>query len=163
MTDTTFGPTDRIARLEIAADAATDPSPEREQERRVAEYELLEENVFRARGLEGPLAARLERDDGALTLALSPADGDGGGLAVALSTPAVREAAADYAALCEAYFRGVRDLAPSQIAQLDAERRAAHHEGAEAVRAALGAAAETDAPTARRLFSLVSVLEDGGA
>lgn len=158
--EATFSQTDRIATLAI--DAA---GPERSdvigQERRVAEFELLERNATRrVDGTAGPYDARIARDD-AGGWELSLIGPDGGAATAALDGDALRAAAADYAAVCEAYVTAVRDLAPSQIAQLDAERRSAHLRGASLARAAMADAVAVDDETAKRLFSLFVAVVSG--
>lgn len=154
-----FGPGDRIVSIELDTAGAPPPSPEMEQDQRVAHFELLEENHFRLRdepaGAGGPVAAALRVRDGALRMSARRVGAAQDAFDLELNAPALAEAIADYTALCEAYVQAVRDLAPSQIERLDAERREAHAEGARAVSAALSPAAEMDAATGRRLFSLV--------
>lgn len=151
-----FADTDRIAELAVTAEPAQPPSPAQQTDRRVAEFELLEENRFSMRGAAGPFAAELLEESGALRLRVTPAQGAAATLA--LEPADVIAAVADYQAVCEAYQRAVKDLAPSQIELVDAERRDAHLEGAAAIRDALASAAKLDQETAKRIFSLVSAV-----
>lgn len=153
-----FGPDDRIASLSMDTAGAPPPSPEVEQDQRVAHFELLEENRFRLTDVGGAVDAALRVKDGALRMRARAAGAAADAFDLALGSPALAEATADYAALCEAYAQAVRDLAPSQIERLDAERREAHAEGARAVQAVLADVAEMDAATGRRLFSLVCAM-----
>lgn len=135
-----------------------DPSPEIEQERRVALFDLSEANSFQL--IEGPA--------GPFDLALTPRNDrlhfhltDPSGAAVAdFSLPLDRlaQVSKDYATLCHTYTEAVRTLPPAGIAAIDEARRAIHDEGARALKADLAATVAVDDTTARRLFTLVSVL-----
>ena len=50
--------TDRLCRIDIDDSAMPPPTPEMEQDRRVAVFDLLEDNSFRLPGREGRPAAR---------------------------------------------------------------------------------------------------------
>lgn len=64
----------------------------------------------------------------------------------------------DYLMLCESYYDAIRTAAPERVEAMDEARRALHLEGAELLRARLENAADIDIHTARRLFTLISVL-----
>ena len=151
-----FGANDRIAALHVR-DGAAALTPALLQEQRIAEFELLEENHLALSATQaGPFEAVLEADDAAIWLCLQAQDATQA--RIDLATAPVRAAIQDYRAVCEAYAHAVRDLAPGQIEQLDIERREAHTEGATAIQAALHGTAQVDLATAKRLFSLVSVV-----
>lgn len=158
--DAGFGPDDRIATLHLDTAGGPPPSAEMEQDQRVAHFELLEENRFRLLGEAGagPAEATLSLREGALRMSARRVGAETLAFDRVLASDALGEAISDYAALCEAYVRAVRDLAPSQIERLDAERREAHAEGARAVAAVLADIAEMDAATGRRLSSLVCAM-----
>lgn len=151
MTD--FAERDRIAAFDVEAPAA---NHDLEQERRVAIYDLLEDNRFRLveRPDGGPYRLSLARRGEGWTLTATPEDD---GAAVPLDIPAAAMAAhlEDYRALCESYRDAVRRLAPSQIELVDNERRALHSEASEALRQALSARLQVDPATARRLFTVL--------
>ena len=67
----------------------------------------------------------------------------------------------DYFQICESYFEAVKKLPPSQIEAIDMARRGIHNEGARVLQERLEGKAEIDLDTARRLFTLISVLNRG--
>lgn len=156
-----FVKSDRIEAVDIQEDAP--PPAEIEQERRVAIYDLVEENKFHLKDVAGPYRltiARLEAPTPGYAFDVA-AKGAEAPRRVFLDDPELIEAASDYLALCGVYRDAVRRAPPSQIERADAERRAAHDEASELLRAGFGEAAQTDGPTARRLFTLCCALEAG--
>jgi uncharacterized protein (UPF0262 family) len=153
---------DRLVSVEIDESGLPAPTPDAEQERRVALFDLIEANRFRPLGGEGPpqqgpYRLTLGLHNRALTLALATEGGaDAGGFRLSLAPfePVVR----DYYAICASYVDAVRRLPPAQIEAIDAGRRAIHDVGASLTRERLGAWAEIDEATARRLFTLICVL-----
>ena len=153
------GDDDRIADIAIDAAAQPAPSPEAEQERNIAIFDLLEGNSFRllpegAPG--GPYALLLAPRDRHLAILVTAADGSRTEIAIPLS--AFRKRARAYFEICESYFEAVRRHTPAEIARLDEHRKAQHDEGAGALRDRLADRAEMDANTTRRLFTLVCSL-----
>lgn len=153
----------RICRLEIDDSGLPAPTPEIEQERRVAVYDLLEDNSWNLPGRdglpapEGPFALTLAVRDGRLVFDTCLESGD----KVAefhLSFGPFRQAVKDYFQICESYFEAVKRLPPSQIEAIDMARRGIHNEGARILQERLEGKAEIDIDTARRLFTLVCVL-----
>ncbi len=153
----------RITRLEIDDSGLPAPTPEMEQERRVAVYDLLEDNswVLPPRegqpAPEGPFALTLAVRDGRLVF--DTATEAGQKLAeFHLSFGPFRQAVKDYFQICASYFEAVKRLPPSQIEAIDMARRGIHNEGARILQERLAGKAEIDIDTARRLFTLVCVL-----
>lgn len=148
----------RLVAIRLDDGGLAPPGPEAEQERRVALFDLLESNVFAPEGIEGDafeldLSVRERR----LVFEVTRP----GGEAVAefhLALGPFRRIVKEYFALCESYYDAVRGLAPSQIEAVDEARRALHDEGAVDLREKLAGKAGIDAPTARRLFTLVCAL-----
>ena len=68
----------------------------------------------------------------------------------------------DYFLICESYFDAIKTKTPSQIEVIDMGRRGVHNEGAELLRERLAEWVEVDELTARRLFTLVCVLNIRG-
>lgn len=149
-----FAAEDRILAIDIEDTGAT--SPDLDQERKVAAYDLVEESRLRLDQpvAQGPYRLRLGADGAQLRL--SVADASGGAIA-SLSWPLgeLREAVEDYVALCDDYRDAVRRLAPSQIEKIDEARREAHLEGAEALASLFAPAVRMDAQTARRFFTVL--------
>lgn len=156
-----FTEQDRITILTIGEAGVQAPTPELEQDMRVAEFELLEQNGFRLLepATPGPYRAAIRLGADALTLEVGACGAQAAPpLVIRLGSEQIDAAVEDYRSLCDAYVRAVRELAPSQIERLDAERREAHREGAEAIRAALAPAATADEATSRRFFTVVAAL-----
>mgnify|MGYP003473204182 FL=1 len=156
----------RICHIEIDEKGLARPTPEIEQERRVAIYDLLEENSFalppRAdRELaEGPYRLHLAIREGRLVFEIATEDA----ARVAefhLSLGPFRQVVKDYFQICESYFDAVKRLPPSQIEAIDMARRGIHNEGALILRERLEGKALVDTDTARRLFTLICVLHWG--
>jgi uncharacterized protein (UPF0262 family) len=142
------------------------PTPEIEQERRVAIFDLLEDNSFRLPPRDGreipppPYDLALCIRERRLVFELS---NDAGEVAeFHLSLGPFRQAVKDYFQICESYFDAVKKLPPSQIEAIDMARRGIHNEGARLLAERLEGKAEVDIDTARRLFTLICVLHWGG-
>ncbi|WP_339109178.1 UPF0262 family protein [Thioclava sp. GXIMD4216] len=152
-----------IAKLEVDDSGLPAPSAEIEQERRVAIFDLLEDNSFTLPG-KGDLAA----PEGPFNLLLSVRDGrlvfdtrsesDDPLAEFHLSFGPFRQVIKDYFQICESYFEAVKTMPPSQIEAIDMARRGIHNEGARILEERLEGKAELDLDTARRLFTLVCVL-----
>jgi uncharacterized protein (UPF0262 family) len=142
-------------------------SPEIEQERRVAIFDLLEDNRFVLPPREdrqvppGPYRLALAIRDRRLVMQLATEDGQPAG-ELHLSLGPFRQVVKDYAQICQSYFDAVKTAAPSQIETIDMARRGIHNEGARVLAERLEGRAEVDHDTARRLFTLISVLHVGG-
>ncbi len=158
--------TNRICHIEIDERGLARPTPEIEQERRVAIYDLLEDNAF---GLprkpdkvhpEGPYRVRLAIRDGRLVFDINSED-DERAAEFHLSLGPFRQVVKDYFQICENYFDAVKRLPPSQIEAIDMARRGIHNEGARVLQERLEGKAVVDTDTARRLFTLICVLHWG--
>ena len=138
-------------------------NPEIEHERRVAIYDLLEDNSFSVIGEEdlGPYALLLQRQENRLIFEISGDDGrhitD-----VPLTLSVFRKIIRDYFTVCESYYDAIRTATPSRIEAIDMGRRGLHDEGAELLKGKLSEKVEVDDSTARRLFTLICVLHVRG-
>lgn len=133
-----------------------------EQERRIAIYDLIEENSFKAvrsweEGYEGPYRVFMRVADGRLVIEIRRTD-DSPLEAVILGLASLKRAIRDYFAICESYYQAIRQATPQQIETVDMARRAIHNEAAEQLKARLDGKIEVDFDTARRLFTLICVL-----
>ncbi|MFN3231583.1 MAG: UPF0262 family protein [Alphaproteobacteria bacterium] len=133
-----------------------------EHERKVAIFDLLEDNHFKITdGHEGPYDLVLRLEENRLVLDLR--DGDGKDLEeVKLQLTPFRKIIKDYFLICESYFNAIKTATPSQIEAIDMGRRGLHNEGSELLRDRLVDRIEMDFDTARRLFTLVCVLHIRG-
>ena len=155
----------KIIALHLDDSGLPAPTHEIEQERKVAVFDLLENNSF-------VLATRDDKDvpPGPYELALSIQErrlvfglkDDTGEAAFYLSLGPFRQVVKDYFQICESYFDAVKTLPPSQIETIDMARRGIHNEGARVLQERLEGKAEVDNDTARRLFTLICVLHFGG-
>ncbi len=139
----------------IEVDAATLPAAtaEIEHQRRVAIFDLIEQNSFTPEGAAGgPYALRLSSQDNRLAFDIS---GPGFSRTHVLSLSPMKTVIRDYALICESYYEALRGSSPSQIESVDMGRRGLHNEGAELLRGRLEGKVEIDKETARRLFTLV--------
>jgi uncharacterized protein (UPF0262 family) len=137
----------RICHIEIDEKGLVRPTPEIEQERRVAIY-------------DGPYRVKLAIRDGRLVFDICTEDGEKAA-EFHLSLGPFRQVVKDYFQICENYFDAVKRLPPSQIEAIDMARRGIHNEGASILRERLDGKADVDTDTARRLFTLICVLHWG--
>ncbi len=156
-----------ICDIKIDTQGLPAPTPEIEQERKVAIFDLLEENSFalpmaadRA-GQPGPYKLTLSIRDKRLVFDVDTEDGQEAA-EFHLSLSPFRQVVKDYWQICEAYYNAVKTLPPSQIEAIDMARRGIHNEGARVLQERLEGKAEVDTDTARRLFTLICVLHFGG-
>lgn len=156
----------RICHIEIDEAGLARPTPEIEQERKVAVFDLLEENSFALPARDGreiphgPYRLGLAIREGRLVFSVGTEDGHAVG-EFHLSLGPFRQVVKDYFQICESYFDAVKRLPPSQIEAIDMARRGIHNEGARVLQERLEGKAVVDIDTARRLFTLICVLHWG--
>ncbi len=159
--------TNRICHIEIDDAGLPAPTPEIEQERKVAIFDLLEDNSFTLPAREdrevpaGPYRMLLAIRERRLVFEIAQEDETALG-AFHLSLGPFRQVVKDYFQVCENYFDAVKKLPPSKIEAIDMARRGIHNEGARVLQERLEGKAEVDLDTARRLFTLICVLHFGG-
>jgi uncharacterized protein (UPF0262 family) len=159
--------TARICDIQIDDTALPPPTAEIEQERRVAVFDLLEDNSFALPGREGraapegPYRLHLAIREKRLVFDIRTED-EQPAAEFHLSLGPFRQVVKDYFQICESYFDAVKKLPPSQIEAIDMARRGIHNEGARVLQERLEGKAEVDTDTARRLFTLICVLHFGG-
>lgn len=159
--------TNRLFEITIDDANLPPPTPEIEQERKVAIFDLLEDNSFALPGRggraapAGPYQLHLSIRERRLVFDVLSQTGD----TVAefhLSLGPFRQVVKDYFQICESYFDAVKKLPTQQIETIDMARRGIHNEGARVLQERLEGKAEVDTDTARRLFTLICVLHFGG-
>jgi len=129
-----------------------------EHERRVAIYDLIEENKFRPCGHDGgPYALKLGISGNRLVFDIQLA---GGAPVIThmLSLAPFRRIVKDYFVVCDSYYTAIRTATPDRIEALDMARRALHDDGSRLVMERLKRKVDLDFDTARRLFTLITVL-----
>jgi uncharacterized protein (UPF0262 family) len=129
-----------------------------EHERRVAIYDLLEENRFMPVGHDGgPYALQLGISGNRLVFDIRLTDNTPV-IAHMLSLAPFRRVVKDYFVVCDSYYAAIRTATPDRIEALDMARRGLHDEGSRLVMERLKRKVDIDFDTARRLFTLISVL-----
>ena len=157
----------RISQIEIDDRNLPPPTPEIEQERKVAVFDLLEDNTFdlpkRDDRLvpDGPYKVELSIREKRLVFDVHTESGEKA-VEFHLSLSPFRQVVKDYWAICESYYDAVKNMPPSQIETIDMARRGIHNEGARILTERLEGKAEVDHDTSRRLFTLICVLHFGG-
>ncbi|MEY8830410.1 UPF0262 family protein [Sedimentitalea sp. XS_ASV28] len=154
---------------QIALDDANlpTPTPEIEQERKVAMFDLLEGNSFALPKRDdrpvpdGPYHLNLSIRDKRLVFDVRT-EQDHLAAEFHLSLGPFRQVVKDYYTICKSYYDAVKNMPPSQIETIDMARRGIHDEGSRVLQERLEGKAEIDTDTARRLFTLISILHFGG-
>lgn len=158
--------TNRICSIAIDDTGLAPPTPQIEQERKVAIFDLLEDNSLALPERDGrvaptgPYRLNLAIREGRLVFDIATE----AKLKVTefhLSLGPFRQVVKDYFQICESYFEAVKRLPPSQIEAIDMARRGIHNEGARVLQERLEGKAVVDIDTARRLFTLICVLHWG--
>ncbi|MFN3207782.1 MAG: UPF0262 family protein [Roseovarius sp.] len=156
----------RICHIELDDANLPPPTPEIEQERKVAMFDLIEENSFSLPirddrvAPDGPYRVGLSIREKRLVFDIRTED-DAPAAEFHLSLSPFRQVVKDYWAICESYFDAVKNMPPSQIETIDMARRGIHNEGARVLEERLDGKAKVDNDTARRLFTLICVLHFG--
>jgi uncharacterized protein (UPF0262 family) len=133
-----------------------------EQERRIAIHDILEDNLFVPAkhpddGYAGPYRLTLRVEEGRLAMGLAREDGTPLN-SIILAMGRFRRLIRDYFAICDSYYDALRLSTPQQIETIDMARRAIHNEAATLLIERLAGKVDIDFDTARRLFTLISVL-----
>ncbi|MEP6182981.1 MAG: UPF0262 family protein [Roseobacter sp.] len=157
----------RISQINLDDAGLPPATPEIEQERRVAMFDLLEDNTFKLPDRDGrtvpcgPYHVGLAIRDKRLVFDVSTESAEAAA-EFHLSLGPFRQVVKDYFQICESYFEAVKKLPPSQIETIDMARRGIHNEGSRVLQERLEGKVEVDTDTARRLFTLICVLHFGG-
>lgn len=147
----------RLSSVDIDDSIGHSPSPEAEQDRKMAIHDLLEFNSFSlSNGIDGPYALRLSSIDSRLIFDVRGHDEKP--FAIGLSLSPFRRIVKDYFQICDSYNMAVKGSNPQQIEAIDMARRALHNDGSALLQERLHGKAEMDFDTARRLFTLVCAL-----
>jgi len=151
--------TDRIASVELDERTVARRGPEIERERKVAIFDLIEENRFALIGKDaaGPYALHLSIEDNRLLFDVRSEAGEPV-VVIGLSLSPFRKVVKDYWQICESYYEAIKHAMPSRIEAIDMARRGLHNEGSDLLRERLDGKVDVDDNTARRLFTLLCVL-----
>lgn len=156
----------RIATIELDDATILWRNADIEQERRVAIYDLIEDNSFRplraAQDHAGPWKLELSVPEGRLALEISAEGGSEPLDTIILGLARFRRPIREYFAICDSYYQAIRKATAAEIETIDMARRAIHNDAAQLLLERLDGKIETDFPTARRLFTLICVLHIRG-
>ncbi len=158
--------THRIAHIALDEETILWRNADVEQERRVAIYDLIEENTFlplrsAERGANGPYRLFLGVRDGRLAMDVSD-EGEQLLETLLIGLARFRRPIREYFAICDSYYQAIRKATPSEIETIDMARRGLHNNAAELLMERLEGKVQTDFATARRLFTLICVLHIKG-
>lgn len=156
----------RIISIDLDEGSIIWRNPDVEQERRVAIFDILEENKFvpqrgHADGYAYSYRLTLRVEEGKLIFEIaredhSPLE------AIILGLGRFRRPIRDYFAICDSYYQAIKTSTAQQIETVDMARRALHNEAAEMLMDRLDGKIAVDFDTARRLFTLICVLHIKG-
>lgn len=148
----------RIAKISLDEQSVIRRSPQVEHERKVAIYDLLEDNTFiLTDGQEGPYSLHLGIEDNRLIFDVRD-EAEEKVKRIILPGSSFRRVVKDYFLIVESYFNAIKTKAPSQIEAIDMARRGIHNDGAELLMERMASDVEMDKDTSRRLFTLICVL-----
>lgn len=151
----------RLISVNIDEDTLGASSPDAEHERRVAIFDLIEENSFALLEHDrGPYALTLSQVERKLVFAVRDEVGEDVHTFI-LSMGPFRGVIRDYFMICDSYYDAIRNQTPYQIEAIDMARRGVHNEGSELVAERLEGKVTVDFTTARRLFTLICALHAG--
>ena len=153
--------TDRLIAVHIDEDTLGASGPDAEHERRVAIFDLIEENSFAVTGQSrGPYVLSLSQAERRLVFAIRNEAGEDVHTYI-LSLAPFRGVIRDYFMICDSYYDAIRTQTPHQIEAIDMARRGIHNEGSELLKERLEGKIDIDHTTARRLFTLICALHAG--
>jgi uncharacterized protein (UPF0262 family) len=155
-------PDNRIAAIALDEATILARGADVEREREAALRDLAEESCFvpcRAAeaGHAGPWSLRISAPDARLCIEIVDGAGEAAG-AIALGLARFRRVVREYFAICDSYYKALRQASARELETVDMARRAIHDRGARQLIEALEGKVETDFATARRLFTLICVL-----
>jgi uncharacterized protein (UPF0262 family) len=137
-------------------------NPDVDHERRVAIFDLLQENRFAlSETVEGPFRLHVSIRETRLVLDVRSEDQRDIDTIVLALTP-FRRVIREYFLICESYYDAIKSATPSRIEAIDMGRRGLHDEGAQLLRRHLAPKVDVDEATSRRLFTLICVLHFRG-
>ena len=150
--------TNRLASVTLDEASIGRGNPDQEHERRIAIYDLVEENSFGVDGIDrGPYALKVALHDKKLVFDIRDHESEPVVTHILSLTP-FRRILRDYFMICESYYAAIRTATPSQIEAIDMGRRGLHNDGAQLLAERLEGKILCDFDTARRIFTLVTAL-----
>ncbi len=129
-----------------------------DHERKVAIYDLIEENSFKLVGdFSGPYNLHLSIVENRFVFDIRDTD-DNELSRFTQPLSSLRSVIKDYFMVCDSYYKAIKVSTPLKIEAIDMGRRSLHNEGAEILQDRLSGKIEIDNDTARRLFTLICIL-----
>jgi uncharacterized protein (UPF0262 family) len=149
----------RLIKVDLDESSIGSNTLEVDHERKVAIFDLLEENTFElVSGPGGPYKLGIAIAEHRLVLAITAGDSDEPNATFLLSLNPFRKVVKDYFLICENYFEAIKSAPSSKIEALDMTRRSLHDEGSKLVIERLEGKIRMDEATSRRLFTLLCAL-----
>jgi uncharacterized protein (UPF0262 family) len=148
----------RIVAVTLDEESIGRSGPDIEHERAIAIYDLVEQNLFAPEGTEtGPFTLHLGISGNRLMFDIRREDTTPVVVHLLSLTP-FRRIVKDYFMICDSYYHAIRTATPDKIEAIDMGRRGVHDEGSRTLMERLDGKVRLDFETARRLFTLISVL-----
>lgn len=148
----------RIVAVTLDEESIGRSGPDIEHERAIAIYDLVEKNVFEPdAAAAGPFVLHLGITGNRLMFDIRREDGTPVVVHLLSLTP-FRRIVKDYFMICDSYYQAIRTATPDKIEAIDMGRRGVHDEGSRTLMERLEGKVRVDFETARRLFTLISVL-----
>lgn len=148
----------RLSAVELDESIGSGLSADIDHERRVAIYDLIEDNRFTVIGQErGPYRLQLSAAENRIIFDIWSEREERVSM-IGLSLSPFRRIVKDYFMMCESYYKAIRTATPSQIETIDMARRGLHNEGSDLLTERLNGKIDIDQATSRRLFTLLCVL-----
>jgi uncharacterized protein (UPF0262 family) len=149
----------RIVGVTLDEESIGRSGPDIEHERAIAIYDLIEENLFAPEATDavGPFTLHLGITANRLMFDIRKQDGTPVVTHLLSLTP-FRRIVKDYFMVCDSYYQAIRTATPDKIEALDMGRRGIHDEGSRTLQERLKGKVRIDHETARRLFTLITVL-----
>ncbi len=152
------GSKQRLVAVTLDEESIGRSGPDIEHERKIAIYDLLEQNTFQPVGHDdGPYALHLSINGNRLVFDIRKEDGSPV-IAHLFSLTPLRRIVKDYYMICDSYYQAIRTATPDKIEAIDMGRRGVHNEGSRILMERLKDKVTIDIDTARRLFTLICVL-----
>jgi uncharacterized protein (UPF0262 family) len=150
-------PATRIVDIQLDEHSIARNTPEVEHERKVAIFDLLDNNTFALEGgAPGPYRLRLSITENRLCFQVASESTDSTTFLLSLSP--FNKLIKDYFLVCGSYYEAIKTAPPGRIEALDMGRRGLHDEGSHLLIERLKGKVTTDFETARRLFTLICAL-----
>lgn len=156
----------RIIHVELDEQTIIRRNADIEQERRIAIFDLIEDNHFEPlkqypNGYAGPYRLQLAVYEGRLALTITD-EAENLLETLILGLGRFRRPIREYFAICDSYYQAIRKSTAQEIETIDMARRGVHNDAAELLMERLEGKIKIDFPTARRLFTLICVLHIKG-